>query len=85
MKQKEKKIGNKRVWAGLLITLACMMMSVPAFAADTTMKDKKWITGQGGAYADTDKDGTVDIYQSAGTTYYKIQIPKQGYNTMKWQ
>ncbi len=81
-----KEIRSKRIWTGLLITLACtLMMSIPAFAANTTMKNKKWVTGQGGTYVDADKDGTVDTFQSAGTTYYKIQIPKQGYNTMKWQ
>lgn len=28
---------------------------------------------------DSDKDGEIDDFQSWGKSYYKIQIPKQGY------
>ena len=47
-------------------------------AKNITMKNKKWVTGQGGIYEDLDKDGYLDFI-SYGTSYYKIKIPSQGY------
>ncbi len=71
---------KKKIWAGVIFVLLCMAaLGMTVSAADTTMKNKKWVTGQGGAYIDADKDGKKDTYQSYGTSYYKIQIPKQGY------
>lgn len=71
---------RKRIWEGLVLVLLCTLaMGMSVFAADTTMKNKKWVSGQGGVYVDTDNDGQVDNYQSYGEKYYKIQIPKQGY------
>lgn len=80
MRQKKKEMRNKRTWLGLILTLFCILaLSIPTSAANTSMKNKKWVTGQGGTYLDTNKDGKKDTYQSTGKTYYKIQIPKQGY------
>ncbi len=71
---------QRKIWAGLVLVLLCTLaMGMSVFAADTTMKNKKWVSGQGGAYVDSDKDGKVDNFQSWGKSYYKIQIPKQGY------
>ncbi len=71
---------QRKIWAGLVLVLLCTLaMGMSVFAADTTMKNKKWVSGQGGAYVDSDKDGEIDDFQSWGKSYYKIQIPKQGY------
>lgn len=72
-------MGNKRKFFGFLVMVFCVLAcSVTAFAAGTSMKNKKWLSGQGGAYVDKDKDGELE-YQDYGTSYYKIKIPKQGY------
>ncbi len=71
---------KKKIWTGaILVLLFIAAMGVTVSADNPAMKNKKWVTGQGGAYIDTDKDGKKDSYQSYGTSYYKIQIPKQGY------
>ncbi len=80
MKQKKKRTGSKQMWTALVLVLLCTLaISTVSFAANSVMKNKKWVSGQGGTYLDTDKDGKKDTYQSAGKTYYKLQIPKQGY------
>lgn len=71
---------HRKIWIGLVLVLLCTLaMGMSAFAADITMKNKKWVSGQGGAYIDSDKDGKIDDFRSWGKSYYKIQIPKQGY------
>lgn len=72
---------KKKIWTGVIVILLCMAAigGMTVSAANTTMKNKKWVTGQGGAYIDADKDGKKESYQSYGKSYYKIQIPKQGY------
>jgi hypothetical protein len=71
---------NRKIWIGVVLTLLCtLLMGVSVFAADATMKNKKWITGTGGVYEDTDKDGMVDDLKSYGKVYYKIKVPKKGY------
>ena len=71
---------RKKIWAWLIFVLLCItVMGVTVSAANVTMKNKKWVSGQGGVYVDTDKDGKKDTYKSYGKSYYKIQIPKQGY------
>lgn len=71
---------RKKIWAGLICVLVCIAaMGITVSAANTTMKNKKWVSGQGGAYVDENKDGKKDTYKSYGKSYYKIQIPKQGY------
>lgn len=71
---------QRKIWAGLVLVLLCtLIMGMSVFAADATMKNKKWVSGKGGAYVDSDKDGKIDDFQSWGKSYYKIQIPKQGY------
>lgn len=64
-----------------MVLLCTMALGMTVFAAGNTktMKNKKWVSGKGGEYIDTDKDGKVDDYKSNGTMYYKFQIPKQGY------
>lgn len=72
-------MGNRRKFLGFLVMVFCFLAgSVTAFAADTTMKNKEWLSGQGGAYVDEDKDGELE-YKSYGTSYYKMKVPKQGY------
>lgn len=69
---------RKRKLLGFMVMVLCFLsLSLTAFAADTTMKNKKWVTGQGGAY-EKDETGYVS-YESNGTSYYKIKVPKQGY------
>lgn len=75
----EMKAGNKLLIMAAMVLLFAACMGTSAFAKDTGLKNKKWVSGQGGVYVDTDKDGKVDFFQSAGTAYYKIKIPKQGY------
>lgn len=71
---------KKKIWTGLIFVVLCMaVMGMTVSAGNVAMKNKKWITGQGGVYIDTDQDGKKDSYQSYGKSYYKIQIPKQGY------
>lgn len=71
---------RKRMWTALLLVLLCALATgMSAFAEDVSIKNKKWVSGKGGAYIDSDKDGRVDDFQSWGKSYYKIQIPKQGY------
>lgn len=64
-----------------MVLLCTMALGMTVFAAGNTktMKNKKWVSGKGGEYIDTDKDGKLDYYKSNGTMYYKFQIPKQGY------
>lgn len=71
---------NRKIWMGVVLTLLCtLLMGVSVFAANTNMKNKKWITGTGGVYEDTDEDGMVDALKSYGKVYYKIKVPKKGY------
>ena len=71
---------QRKIWAGLVLVLLCtLIMGMSVFAADATMKNKTWVSGKGGAYVDSDKDGKIDDFQSWRKSYYKIQIPKQGY------
>lgn len=71
---------NRKIWMGVVLTLLCtLLMGVSVFAANTTMKNKKWVTGECGVFVDTDKDGVVDDFRSNGKAYYKLKIPKQGY------
>ncbi len=73
-------MNKKKIWTGLLIVLLCTLaIGMSVSAADTTMKNKKWVSGKGGAYVDTDNDGKIDDFESSGTAYFKIKIPKQGY------
>lgn len=70
----------KKIWTGLLLILLCTLtIGMSVFAADTTMKNKKWVSGKGGSYVDTDNDGMIDDFRSSGMAYYKIKISKQGY------
>lgn len=70
---------KKKFLVGLFMMLLCTMaVGMSSFAAETTLKNKKWVSG-GATYVDTDNDGIPDIIQGDDTTYYKIQIPKQGY------
>lgn len=70
---------NKRKLLGFLVmVLGVLPCSLTIFAADTAMKNKKWLSGQGGAYVEEDKDGMLE-YKDYGTSYYKIKVPKQGY------
>ena len=70
---------NKRKLLGFLVMVLCVLpCSLTIFAADTAMKNKKWLSGQGGAYVEEDKDGMLE-YKDYGTSYYKIKVPKQGY------
>lgn len=69
--------GKKRFIGFIVLVMCFISFGVTAFAGETQLKNKKWVSGQGGAY-ETDKDGTI-VYNSYGTVYYKIKIPKQGY------
>ena len=70
---------KKRVLLGLLLIVLCTLaISMSAFAKENVIKNKKWISGQGCAYTDTDGDDELD-YQDYGVTYYKFKIPRQGY------
>ena len=63
---------NRKIWMGVVLTLLCtLLMGVSVFAANTTMKNKKWVTGECGVFVDTDKDGVVDDFRSNGKAYYK--------------
>lgn len=74
---------KKKIKIGMIFAVVCVLtMGMSVFAADTMMKNKKWVSGQGGAYVDANKDGKIDSFQSSGTSYYKIQIAKQGYITV---
>lgn len=71
---------KNRIWMGFILTILCtLMMGVTVFAANTTLKNKKWVSGAGGSFVDTDKDGVVDDFKSSGKAYYKIKTPKKGY------
>lgn len=73
-------MNKRKIWTGLLLILLCTLaMGVNVSAADKTMKNKKWMSGKGGAYIDEDKDGTIDSFKSSGRACYKIKITKQGY------
>lgn len=69
--------GKKRFIGFIVLVMCFISFGVTAFAGETQLKNKKWVSGQGGVY-ETDKDGTI-VYNSYGTVYYKIKIPKQGY------
>ena len=70
---------KKRVLLGLLLIVLCTLaISMSAFVKENVIKNKKWISGQGCAYTDTDGDDELD-YQDYGVTYYKFKIPRQGY------
>lgn len=80
IRKEKRQMNKKKIWTGLLFVLLCTLaIGMSVFAADTTMKNKKWMSGKGGAYVDTDNDGKVDDFESSGTAYFKIKIPKQGY------
>ena len=71
---------KNRIWMGFILTILCtLMMGVTVLAANTTLKNKMWVSGAGGSYVDTDKDGVVDDFKSNGESFYKIKIQKQGY------
>lgn len=63
-----------------MVLLCTMALGMTVFAAGNTktMKNKKWVSGKGGEYIDTDKDGKVDDYKR-NDIMYKFQVPKQGY------
>lgn len=68
----------KKRFIGFMVLMMCFIsFGVTAFAGETELKNKKWVSGQGGVY-ETEEDGTI-VYNSYGTVYYKIKIPKQGY------
>lgn len=73
------RVKQKRIVLGMFLVLVCTLtIGMSAFAADVTMKNKKWISGQGCSYVDTNQDGVLEM-RSNGTAYYKIKVEKQGY------
>lgn len=68
---------KKKLLCFMVMFLCLSSVSLNAFAANTTMKNKKWVSGKCGVYEE-DEDGYID-FRSFGTSYYKIKIPKQGY------
>lgn len=69
--------GKKRFIGFIVLVMCFISFGATAFAGETELKNKKWVSGQGGVYK-TEEDGTI-VYHSNGTVYYKIKIPKQGY------
>lgn len=70
---------NKKILVSLFMMLLCTMaIGMSSFAADTTLKSKKWASG-GASYVDTNNDGVADTIRDSGVSYYKITIPKTGY------
>lgn len=68
---------KKKIVGFMVIVLCFISLSFTALAADSAMKNKKWVSGEGGVY-EKDEEGDIS-YKSYGTSYYKIKIPKQGY------
>ena len=80
IKTKFMETGKKWILAAALALLAAVWIGeIPASAADRTLQNKKWASGEGGVFVDSDKDGVRNFYQSNGIAYYKLKIPKQGY------
>lgn len=70
---------KKRIIVAFFMILLCTMaIGMSAFAEETTLKNKKWVTGQGAYFVDTDNDGVADKWQDNGDIYYKINVPKTG-------
>lgn len=70
---------KKNLVAFLMIFLCAMAIEMSASAEDITMKNKKWVTGQGAYFVDTDHDGIPDKKLDKGVIYYKVNIPQPGY------
>lgn len=70
---------SKNILVGLFMVLLCtLVVGMSSFAADATLKNRKWASG-GASYVDTNNDGVEDTIRDSGVSYYKITIPKTGY------
>lgn len=68
---------NRKLISFMVMMICFISFGFTVLAGETEMKNKKWVSGQGGAY-EKDEEGYIS-YHSYGAAYYKIKIPKQGY------
>ena len=69
----------KKLTVGILFfVLYTLMFSMSVSAAETTLKNKKWVSGECGTFVDKDEDGLRETFQKNDPAYYKIKASGTG-------